>query len=403
MKNEKELLSIKEQVMESLKAGKPWFGEDGALAPLIQNIVNSILEGEMDAHLTQESRESGNRRNGKMEKQLQTPVGEVTVSTPRDRDASFSPQFLKKRETVLSESMAESIISLYARGTSTRDISKFMEETLGTSVSADMISSITDRIMPELEAWRTRPLDEVYPIVFMDAVHFKVIDDHNRAETRAIYNVLGIDKEGRKDILGMYVSHSEGANFWLSVITDLHNRGVQDIMIACVDGLKGFPDAIHSVFPNTDVQLCIIHQIRNTMKYVTSKDKKAVMNDLKPVYQAINKDAANSALCEFDAKWGKKYPIVVKSWNDNWNNLTTYFQYTDYIRKIIYTTNTVEGYHRQIRKVTKNKGVFPNDNALKKIVYLAYRNVRKKWTVPVPNWGLISQQFAITFGERYPI
>ena len=403
MENEKELTSIKQQVMESLKAGKPWFGEDGAFAPLIQNIVNSILEGEMESHLTPENRQSGNRRNGKMDKQVQTPVGEVTISTPRDRDSSFSPQFLKKRETILSETMADSIIALYARGTSTRDISRFMEETLGTSVSAETISNITERVVPELQAWQTRPLDDIYPIVFLDAIHYKVMNEHNRVDTRAIYNVLGINKEGHKDILGMYVSNSEGANFWLSVITDLHNRGIKDIMIACVDGLKGFPDAIHSIFPNTDVQLCIIHQIRSSMKYVPSKDQKAVMNDLKPVYQAISKEAAYTALSSFNSKWGEKYPIVVKSWTNNWDNLTTYFQYTDYIRKIIYTTNTVEGYHRQIRRVTKNKGVFPDDNSLMKIVYLAYRNVKKKWTMPIPNWGLISQQFAISFGERYPI
>lgn len=403
MENDNKLVSIKEQVMESLKAGKPWFGEDGAFAPLIQNIVNSILEGEMDTHLSPDKRASGDRRNGKMDKQIQTPVGEVTISTPRDRDSSFSPQFLKKRETVLSETMADSIIALYARGASTRDISKFMEETLGTSVSAETISNITNRIIPEIEAWQTRPLDTVYPIVFLDAIHYKAMGENNRVETRAIYNVLGIDKEGHKDILGMYISHSEGANFWLSVITDLHNRGVKDIMIACVDGLKGFPDAIHSVYPDTEIQLCVIHQIRNTMKYVTSKDHKEVMKDLKQVYQAISKEAAHSALCALDAKWGEKYPIVIKSWTDNWDNLTTYFQYTDYIRKIIYTTNSVEGYHRQIRKVTKNKGVFPNDNALLKIVYLAYRNVKKKWTMPIPNWGLISQQFAITFGDRYPL
>ena len=280
MKEEVDFNDFKAQILEDIKAGKPLFGKDGALAPMIENIVNAALEGEMDAHLTQESRDSGNRRNGKMQKQVQTPVGDITVSTPRDRDSSFDPQFLKKRETMLSEGMADRIIGLYALGTSTRDISAWMEDTVGTSVSAETISAITDRVLPELDFWRNRTLDEVYPIVWLDAIHYKVMDEKNRAVSRAIYNVLAIDKDGHKDLIGMYVSKSEGANFWLSVLTDLQNRGVKDIMIACVDGLKGFPDAIKSVYPETSVQLCIIHQIRNSVKYVGSKNQKEFMKDL---------------------------------------------------------------------------------------------------------------------------
>lgn len=400
---EKDFNELKARILEEIKAGKPLFGKDGALAPMIENIVNAVLEGEMDAHLTQETRESGNRRNGKMDKQVRTPLGDITVSTPRDRDASFDPQFLKKRETMLSEGMAERIIGLYALGTSTRDISDWMEDTVGTSVSAETISAITDRVLPELEAWRNRTLDEVYPIVWLDAVHYKVMDDKNRAVTRAIYNVLAIDKDGHKDLIGMYVSKSEGANFWLSVLTDLQNRGVKDIMIACIDGLSGFPDAIKSVFPNTAIQLCIIHQIRNSMKFVGSKYQKEFMADLKPVYDAATKEAAELALDNLESKWGEQYPIVIKSWRDKWDKLSEFFQYTPAIRKLIYTTNTVEGYHRQIRKVTKNKGVFPNDTALVKLVYLAYRNIRKKWTMPISNWAIISQQMAIKFGDRYRI
>lgn len=400
---EKDFNELKARILEEIKAGKPLFGKDGALAPMIENIVNAVLEGEMDAHLTQETRESGNRRNGKMDKQVRTPLGDITVSTPRDRDASFDPQFLKKRETMLSEGMAERIIGLYALGTSTRDISDWMEDTVGTSVSAETISAITDRVLPELEAWRNRTLDEVYPIVWLDAVHYKVMDDKNRAVTRAIYNVLAIDKDGHKDLIGMYVSKSEGANFWLSVLTDLQNRGVKDIMIACIDGLSGFLDAIKSVFPNTAIQLCIIHQIRNSMKFVGSKYQKEFMADLKPVYGAATKEAAELALDNLESKWGEQYPIVIKSWRDKWDKLSEFFQYTPAIRKLIYTTNTVEGYHRQIRKVTKNKGVFPNDTALVKLVYLAYRNIRKKWTMPISNWAIISQQMAIKFGDRYRI
>ena len=391
------------QVLEELKAGKPLFGKDGALAPLLENIINAALEGEMDAHLTEESRQAGNRRNGKMQKQVQTPVGEVTVSTPRDRDSSFAPQFIKKRETMLAEGMAEKIISMYALGTSTRAISDWMEENLGSRVSAETISSITDRVLPEIKSWRSRSLDPVYAIVWLDAIHYKVMDEKGFAVTRAIYNVLGIGKDGKKDLLGMYISKSEGSNFWLSVLTDLQNRGVKDILITCIDGLKGFPDAIKSVFPETNVQLCIVHQIRNSLKYVGSKNQKVFLADLKRVYSAVSKEAAETQLDSLETKWGEQYPIVIKSWRDNWERLTEYFQYTPMIRKLIYTTNTVEGYHRQIRKVTKNKGVFPNDTALEKLVYLAYRNIRKKWTMPLANWAEISQQLAIKFGERFQL
>ena len=391
------------QVLEEIKNGKPMFGKDGAFAPMLEKILNAALEGEMDAHLSEESRAGGNRRNGKMDKQVKTPVGEVTVSTPRDRDASFDPQFIKKRETMLAEGMAERIIGMYALGTSTREIGDWMEDNLGTRVSPETISSITDRVLPEIKAWRNRPLDDVYSIVWLDAIHYKVMDERGCPVTRAIYNVLGINKEGKKDLLGMYIAKSEGANFWLSVLTDIQNRGVRDIMIACVDGLKGFPDAIGSVFPQTSVQLCIVHQIRNSIKYVASKHQKEFMADLKKVYKAVSKEIAEGNLDELETKWGENYPIVIKSWRDNWDRLSEFFQYTEPIRRIIYTTNTVEGYHRQIRKVTKNKGVFPNDTSLEKLVYLAYRNISKKWTQPIRDWAKISQQMAIKFGDRFKL
>ena len=377
MKEEFDFESIKNKAIEQLKAGKPLLGKDGAFAPLLESILNAALEGEMDAHLTEEERQMGNRRNGKMQKQVQTPLGEVTVSTPRDRNSSFDPQFIKKRETILAEGVADRIIGLYAMGNSTREISDWMEENLGNRVSADTISSITDRVLPEIKAWKSRMLDSVYPIVWMDAIHYKVTDERGCAVTRAIYNVLSIDREGHKELLGMYISRNEGANFWLSVLTDLQNRGVEDILIACIDGLKGFPEAIQSVYPNTAVQLCVVHQIRNSIKYVGSKNQKEFLRDLKCVYQAVNKESAENELLKLDEKWGEQYPVVIRSWQDNWDKLSEYFQYTPVIRKLIYTTNTVEGYHRQIRKVTKNKGVFPSDTALEKLVYLAYRNIRK--------------------------
>lgn len=395
--------SIKNKALEQLKSGKSLLGKDGAFAPLLESILNAALEGEMDAHLTDAERSLGNRRNGKMDKQVQTPLGEVTVSTPRDRTSSFEPQFIKKRETILAENVADRIISLYALGNSTRQISDWMEENLGSRVSADTISSITDRVLPEIKAWRSRPLEELYAIVWLDAIHYKVMDESGRAVTRAIYNILGIDKEGRKDVLGMYISKSEGANYWLSVLTDLQNRGVKDILISCIDNLTGFADAISSVFPDTTVQLCIVHQIRNSCKYVGSKHQKEFLKDLKTVYRAVNKETAEANLDSLESKWGEQYPIVIKSWRDNWERLSAYFEYTEGIRKMIYTTNTVEGYHRQLRKVTKNKGIFPNDTALEKLVYLAYRNVRKKWTMPLANWAIIAGQLAIKFGERFRI
>lgn len=388
---------------EQLRKCEPLFGKDGALAPMLERILNAALEGEMDAHLSDDERSKGNRRNGKMPKQVQTCYGEVTVETPRDRDGSFEPQTVKKRETILAEGMADQIINMYAFGTSTRDISKYFEREFNTRLSAETISSITDRVLPEIKAWRSRMLEPVYAICWLDAIHYKVKDETGRVVSRAIYNVLGINKEGHKELLGMYVSKSEGANFWLEVLSDLQNRGVRDILICCVDGLKGFPDAIQSVFPDTSVQLCVVHQIRNSLKYVGSKHQKEFLRDLKTVYGAVSKETAESQLDMLDGKWGEMYPIVIKSWRDNWERLSEYFQYTPAIRKMIYTTNTVEGYHRQVRKVTKNKGVFPSDTSLEKLVYLAYRNIREKWTMPLANWVLISQQLAIKFGERFEI
>lgn len=392
--------SFQTQALEQLRNGKPLLGKDGVFAPLLENLLNAALEGEMDAHLDEEERLCGNRRNGHMSKQVQTSLGEVTVHTPRDREGSFAPQLIKKRETILAEGVADKIIGLYALGNSTRQISDWIETNLGNRISADTISAITDRILPELQSWKSRMLESVYPIVWMDAIHYKVMDDKNRPVSRAIYNVLGINREGYKELLGMYISKSEGANFWLSVLTDLQNRGVQDILIACIDNLKGFAEAINSVYPQTVIQSCIVHQVRNSVKYVASKNQKEFMADLKRIYQAVNKETAESELLNLQQKWGEHYPVVIKSWQDNWEKLSAYFQFTAPIRKLIYTTNTVEGYHRQVRRVTKNKGVFTNDTALEKLVYLAYRNIRKKWTMPLAEWGKTAQQMAIIFEDR---
>jgi transposase-like protein len=280
-----------------------------------------------------------------------------------------------------------------------RDISSHIKEMYDVDISHDTLSEITDRVIPMVKEWQNRPLEAVYPIVWLDAMHYKVRDG-GKVVSRAVYNILALNVEGRKDLIGMYISESEGANFWLSVLTDIKSRGVKDILIACTDNLTGFSEAILSVFPQAEVQSCVIHQIRNSLKYVASKDQKAFMKDLKIVYQAANKSQAEDGLIKLEEIWGKKYPVVIKSWNNNWDRLSTYFKYDEYVRKIIYTTNAVEGFHRQVRKVTKTKGAFPNDMALMKLIYLSVENISKKWTQPVQNWGLTVQQLCIKFGDR---
>jgi transposase-like protein len=268
-----------------------------------------------------------------------------------------------------------------------------------SDISHTVLSQITDKIIPDIKAWQTRPLESVYCIVWLDAMHYKVKVE-GRIQSKAIYNILGINKEGKKEILGMYISESEGANFWLQVLTDLHHRGVQDLLIACTDNLKGFSEAILSIFPKTQIQKCIVHQIRNSLKYIASKDQKVFMRDLKLVYKAINKQVAEDELINLEEKWGQKYPVVIESWNRNWEELSAYFEYTEPIRKIIYTTNAVEGFHRQVRKVTKTKGAFTSDMALMKLIYLATKNIEKKWTNSIQNWSLVIQQLYIKFGDR---
>ena len=302
---------------------------------------------------------------------------------------------------MLAEGLADRIIGLYGLGQSMRDIQKYLEDDFGEYISADTISNITERVWPEINEWRTRRLETVYLIVWMDAIHYKVKDESGIVTTRAIYNVIGVDSNGYKDLLGMYVSQSEGAKFWMQVLSDLKNRGVEDILIACVDGLSGFPDAIESVFPKTNVQLCVVHQIRNSLKYINAKSQKEFLKELKLVYAASTKTEAEIALKKLEENWAKKYPIVIQSWKEKWDKLSCYFDYPSEIRRIIYTTNTVEGYHRQIRKVTKTKGLFPNDDSLVKLVYLAYRNIKKKWKKPLQNWTTCVQKLSILFGQRF--
>lgn len=353
----------------------------------------------MDGHLDEEQRAEGNRKNGKGRKKLKTADGTIELETPRDRSGTFEPQIIKKRETILAESLENKIIGMYGHGMSFRDISAHIKEMYDTEISATTLSSITDKIIPLVKEWQARPLESLYCIVWLDAMFYKVKEE-GKVVSRCVYNILGINAEGRKDLLGTYVSESEGANFWLGVLTNLQQRGVTDILIACIDGLKGFPEAIATVYPATEVQACIVHQIRHSIKYVASKDQKSFMADLKPVYQAVSKDEAEDQLDQLQEKWGKKYPVVIDSWRRNWDKLSTYFQYSDAIRKLIYTTNTIEGFHRQVRKVTKTKGAFTSDMALLKLIYLATQNIQKKWTQPLQNWSLTVSQLSIKFGDR---
>lgn len=397
-----EFKAMQAKALEQFKTGQSLTGKGGAFAPLLKQFLEAALSGEMDGHLDDLERSKGNKRNGKGRKTLKTVDGEVTIETPQDRHSSFSPQIVKKRETVLAESLAPKIIGLYGLGMSFRDIASHIEEMYDMEISHSTLSEITERVIPLVKEWQCRPLECMYTIVWLDAMHYKV-KDGGKVVSRAVYNVLAINKNGFKELIGMYVSESEGANFWLSVLTDLKARGVEDILIACIDNLNGFAQAIASVFPRVEIQSCIVHQIRNSLKYVASKDQKAFMKDLKQVYQAVNKTQAEVELARLDELWGKKYPVVIKSWQVNWEKLTTYFAYDQQIRRLIYTTNAVEGFHRQVRKVTKTKGVFPNDMALIKLIYLATEHISKKWTMPLANWALTAQQLHIRFGERMKI
>ena len=330
---------------------------------------------------------------------MKTASGSFELDVPRDRNGSFEPQLIKKRQTVLTEELDNKILALYSLGTSYDDISSHLSDIYGVEVSAATISAITDKLMPMLTEWRSRPLEEIYPIVFLDAMFFKTRQD-NKVVTKVVYNIMGINQDGHKEILGFYTCESEGAHFWLAVLNDLKARGVKDILIACVDGLKGFPEAINNIFPLAEIQLCVVHQIRNSIKYVASKNQKEFMNDLKTIYQAPSKETAEENLLALEEKWGDKYQMVIKSWNNNWEHLSSYFKYSPELRKLIYTTNPIEGFHRQLRKYTKTKGAFTSENALLKLVFCAIKQIEEKWNQPIPNWSLTISQLDIYFPNR---
>jgi transposase-like protein len=372
----------------------------------IAEFVEVSLESELDNELGYEpydvkNKATDNSRNGHSKKTLRTSMGKVDIDVPRDRNGVFEPKILPKNQTSISQDMESKIISMYAKGMSTSDIEEHIRDIYGLEISDTTISRITDKVLPVAKEWQQRPLESVYAVVFLDAIHYHVRSE-GQSIKKAVYIAIGVDMDGRKDVLGMWVGENESAKFWAGVLNSLRNRGVEDILIACTDNLTGFSQAIEAVFPKTDIQNCIIHQLRNSSKYVSYKDIKALMADLKKVYTAATEEAALDALDSFAAAWDSKYPKISKSWYENWPNLSTYFKFPPELRKLIYTTNTIEGFNRQLKKVTKAKSVFPTDDSLFKILYLAMKDITKKWTGRRQDWSRIYAQLVIYYGDRIP-
>ena len=377
---------------------------------LFKEFVGDILENGLEAELDDElgyskydyhNKDTDNSRNGHSSKTLKTSFGELDIDVPRDRKGEFEPQLVRKQQTSLSGDIEEKILSMYAKGMTTRDIDAHIREIYGLEVSDSTISRITDKILPVVKDWQQRPLEEVYAVVFMDAIHYHVRSEGHIVK-KAVYIAIGINMSGIKEVLGMYVGENESAKYWLSILNGLKNRGVEDILIACVDGLTGFDNAIEAVYPKTEIQQCIIHQIRNTTRFVSYKDIKELMVDLKRVYAAINEEVALYELEVFGQKWNGKYPKITQSWEANWSKLSTYFKYPQEVRTLIYTTNSIEGFNRQLRKVTKSKSVFPTDDSLLKMLYLAMMDITKKWTGKRREWGVIHSQLEVFFADRLP-
>lgn len=399
MKENMNMEDFRKQAAELLRQGKPLTGKNGVMTPLIKQVLEASLEGEMDEHLSQSKQSGNNRRNGRTRKNLKSSLGPPEILTPRDRESSFTPKTIEKRQTQLPGDLEEKILALYGLGMSYRDMQSHIQEIYGISVSEGAINSITDRVIPVIKEWQNRILERIYAVIWLDAMHFKVREE-GKVRTKAIYTVLGINLKGSKEVLGLYLGDHESATLWLQVLNDLQQRGVEDILIACIDNLRGFSEAIENIFPKTEVQLCVVHQIRNSLKYIPWNKHREFMKDLKEVYQASTLETAVHQLDLLEEKWGKHYPVVIKSWRTNWERLSTYFKYPQPIRRIIYTTNTVEGYHRMVRKVTKSKGAFTSDMAILKLVYLATVNFQKRWKNAVHNWPSIFNYLSLYFEER---
>ena len=381
-------------------------GQDGLLQQLTKALVERALDGELTHHLGYEKHDSagdnsGNSRNGTTPKTQRGKRGQVRIHVPRDRASEFEPQLVKKNQTRF-DGLDEKIISLYARGMTLSEIQGHLEEIYGVEVSPSLISTVTDAVLDEVRAWQSRPLDAVYPILYLDALQVKV-KSQGRVSNKAIYLAFGVNMQGLKEVLGMWAADAEGAKFWMQVVTELKSRGVSDIFIACVDGLKGFPEAIEAVYPQTQVQLCMVHMVRHSLSYVSHKDRKQVATDLKAIYQAATLEEAERQLAQFEETWAASYPVIARSWRQNWARVVPMFGYPSEIRRAIYTTNTIESLNMTLRKITKNRSLFPNDEAVFKLMYLALRNISKRWTMPIKNWSGAMNQFAILFEGRVPM
>jgi len=395
-----------DELLENVEDPKDILGKNGLLKQLTKRLVERTLEAELTDHLgyephEQKGRGTGNSRNGKGRKAVQSETGEIDIQVPRDRNGTFEPKLVKKRQRRL-EGFDDKVLALYSRGLSTRGIQEQLEELYGVNVSPTLISNVTNTVMDDVRAWQSRPLSSVYPILYFDALFVKSRQE-GPVKNKAVYLALGINLEGEKELLGLWIAETEGSKFWLSVFNDIKNRGVQDCFIACVDGLKGLPEAIESVFPETQVQLCIVHKLRNSFKYVPWKDRKAVAKDLKAVYGAATIKEAEHALDKFSDTWDAKYPAISPSWRSDWERLTVFFDYSSEIRRAVYTTNAIESLNYSLRRMLKNRGAFPNDDSIVKILYLAINRVAKKWTMPIRNWKAALNQFVILFGDRVPV
>jgi len=381
-------------------------GPEGLLKELSKRMLERAMNAEMEEHLGYEKHKRNsdsitNSRNGTSKKTVSTDIGDVPLDIPRDRNGEFEPRIIPKHQRRF-EGFDDKIISMYGLGMTTRDIQKYLHEIYNVEVSPELISNVTDEIMNDVKEWRTRPIDAIYPIVFFDALVVKGRTD-GRVCNKSVYTAIGINMEGNKEVLGLWIADTEGAKFWMSIITELKNRGLEDILIACIDGLKGFPDAINSIYPKTRIQLCIVHMIRNSTKYVSWKERKILCVDLKKIYKSVTEEQALNELNNFSEKWDNKYPMISKSWKSNWDNLNEFFNYPEYIRKAIYTTNAIESLNSSLRKVIKKRSAFPTDDSIYKVLYLALTNAEKKWTMPIRDWGAAMNQFAIHFDGRMQI
>jgi|FrelakmetLWP11LW_1041352.scaffolds.fasta_scaffold15875_1 putative transposase len=395
-----------DELLKDYRGPESFWGESGLFAQLKKRIIDRTLDAEMDHHLgytkhDPKGKNSGNSRNGKGKKTIVMDSDQIELEPPRDRNGTFEPQLIPKREKYF-QGFDDKILAMYARGMSVRDIQSCLLEMYKVDVSEGLISQATEGVMEEVKAWQNRPLDNIYPILFLDCIVVKSREE-GRVSNRSVYLALGVTMEGQKELLGIWIAHSEGAKFWLSVITELKNRGIKDIFIACVDGLKGFPEAIESVFPDTQIQLCIVHLIRNSVKYVNWKDRKQVCADLRTMYTSATEQQAEIALEAFGKKWDSTYPTISQMWRKNWQRVVPFFDYPEDIRKVIYTTNAIESLNRSLRKVIKTKGAFPNDAAILKIFYLALQNIARKWTMPIHTWKAALSQFAIKFAGRFEL